>query len=81
MVLSAPDLWRATRKPKPKEGERLFHLDGYFKNGGHATYGMYFPEPTYDETRAFVVKILEGKDKPVSSSMPAAPKPEPTPKP
>lgn len=75
------DIWRATRKPEPKEDERLFHLDGYFKNGGHATYGMYFPEPTYDETRGFVVKILEGKDKPVSSSMPAAPKPEPTPKP
>ena len=74
-------IWRETRKPKPKEGERLFHLDGYFKNGGHATYGMYFPEPTYDETRAFVVKILDGKDKPVSSTMPAAPKPEPTPKP
>jgi len=75
-------IWRETQKPKPKEGERLFHLDGYFKNGGHATYGMYFPEPTYDETRALVVKILEGKDKPMSSAMPAAPpKPEPTPKP
>ncbi len=60
-------IWRETKKPKPKEGERLFHLDGYFK-GGHATYGMYFPEPTYDETRTKVVQILEGKNKPVSSS-------------
>ena len=75
------DIWRETRNPKPKEGERLFHLDGYFKGGGHATYGMYFPEPTYDETRGFVVKILEGKDKPMSSTTPAAPTPEPTPKP
>lgn len=74
------NIWRETRNPKPKEGERLFHLDGYFKGGGHATYGMYFPEPTYDETRGFVVKILEGKDKPMSSTMPA-PKSEPTPKP
>lgn len=75
-------IWRATRKPEPKEGERLFHLDGYYKNGGHATFGMYFPEPTYDETRALVVKILEGKDKPISSSMPAAPaKSETKPKP
>lgn len=75
------NIWRETRNPKPKEGERLFHLDGYYKNGGHATFGMYFPEPTYDETRAFVVKILEGKDKPMSSTMPAAPKPAATPKP
>lgn len=75
-------VWRETTKPKPKEGERLFHLDGYFKSGTHATYGMYHPEPTYDETRAFVVKILEGKDKPVSATIPGAPaKAEPTPKP
>lgn len=61
------NIWRETTKPTPKEGERLFHLDGYFMNG-HATYGMYHPAPTYDETRAIVVKILEGKAKPVSSS-------------
>jgi tetratricopeptide (TPR) repeat protein len=74
-------VWRETRKPKPKEGERLFHLDGYYKGGGHATFGMYFPEPTYDETRAKVVSILENKSKPVSSSIPGSPKSEPTPKP
>lgn len=56
-------IWRATRKPTPKEDERLFHLDGYFK-GGHATYAMLFPEPTYDEVRARVVKILEAKSQP-----------------
>jgi tetratricopeptide (TPR) repeat protein len=75
-------VWRETRNPPPKEGERLFHLDGYFKSGSHATYGMFFPEPTYDETRARVVKILEGADHPFSSTVPAqAPKAEPTPKP
>ena len=58
------NVWRETTKPTPKEGERLFHLDGYFKNGGHATFGMFAPEPTYDEIRARVVKILEEKAKP-----------------
>jgi tetratricopeptide (TPR) repeat protein len=56
-------VWRETTKPTPKEGERLFHLDGYFK-GGHATYDMIFPEPSYDDVRARVVKILEAKGKP-----------------
>lgn len=51
-------VWRETRKPPPKPDERLFHLDGYFKNL-HATYGMYFPEPSYDEVRAKVIEILE----------------------
>jgi hypothetical protein len=53
-------IWRETRNPRPKDNERLFHLDGYFKGGGHATYGMFFPEPTYDEMRAKVIQILEG---------------------
>jgi hypothetical protein len=29
---------------------------------------MYFPEPSYDELRAIVIRILEGKDSPISSS-------------
>jgi len=57
-------IWRETTKPTPKDGERLFHLDGYFKGGGHATYGMFAPEPTYDDVRARVIKILEEKSKP-----------------
>lgn len=75
-------IWRETTEPKPKEGERLFHLDGYFKNG-HATYGMYFPEPSYDEVRSKVIQILEGKGKAVSSSttVPTEAKPETKPKP
>lgn len=74
-------IWREMTKPTPKPEERLFHLDGYFK-WGHATYGMYAPEPTYDAIREKVVRILEQKDKPASSSTFASPpKAEPTPAP
>lgn len=60
-------IWRETAKPKPKADVRLFHLDGYYK-WGHATYDMFAPEPSYDETRNRVIRILEGKDKAISSS-------------
>lgn len=69
-------IWRETTKPKPKEGERLFHLDGYF-DWGHATYGMYFPEPSYDDTRKKVIEILEGRAKAASGTvLPGKKKPE-----
>lgn len=74
-------VWRASKKPAPKADERLFHLDGYFKNGSHATYGMYFPEPSYDEMRAKVIEILEKKASPVSSTTVAGPETKPAPKP
>lgn len=51
-------IWRETTKPTPKEGERLFHLDGYYK-WGHATHGWFFPEPSYDVVRARVINVLE----------------------
>jgi len=74
-------IWRSTRKPTPKEDERLFHLDGYYP-GRHVTFGMFFPEPSYDETRAKVVQILEGKGNALSSSTyPSEAKPEPKPSP
>ena len=60
-------IWREVEKRKPEE--RLFHLDGYFKNGSHATYGMYVKEPTYDETREIVRKILEKEQKPISATI------------
>lgn len=60
-------IWAELNKEKAARGERLFHLDGYFK-WGHATYGMYHPEPSYDEVRKTVVAILEGKQSPISSS-------------
>jgi tetratricopeptide (TPR) repeat protein len=73
-------MWHETMKPRPKKEERLFHLDGYFPNG-HATYAMIAGEPSYDETRDMVMKIVAGQLKPASSSTwaspPAAdPKPE-----
>jgi hypothetical protein len=61
-------LWRERTKPTPKPDERLFHLDGYFK-WGHATYGFFAPEPSYDDIKRTVVKILEGQDKPLSSTI------------
>ncbi|HEX6279582.1 MAG TPA: hypothetical protein VFZ49_06140 [Pyrinomonadaceae bacterium] len=66
-------IWRETTKPTPKEGERLFHLDGYFKNGAHATYAMFPGEPTYEATKKMVTGVLEKKFKPVSATIPAAP--------
>lgn len=60
-------VWRETADPKPKPGERLFHLDGYFK-GGHSTYGIYRQEPAYDEVRSSVIGILEKAITPVSST-------------
>ena len=60
-------VWRETTKAKVEKDARLFHLDGYFP-WGHATYGMYHPEPSYDEIRKVVVNILEGKTSPVSTS-------------
>lgn len=64
-------IWQETSNPKPKKGVRLFHLDGYFRNGGHATYGMFPGEPTYEETRKLVVDILEKNKKPISATVPA----------
>ena len=65
-------IWQETTKPKPKKGVRLFHLDGYFPNG-HATYGMFPGEPTYEETRKLVVDILEKSKKPISATIQAQP--------
>ena len=60
-------IWHETTKPRPKDEDRLFHLDGYY-DWGHATYGMYSPEPSYDAVREIVTEILEQKRQPVSSS-------------
>ena len=73
-------IWREGKNPKPKDDERLFHLDGYFKNG-HATYGMYSPEPPYDAVRAKVIEILEKNTSPISSTIYRSAEPKPTPKP
>jgi tetratricopeptide (TPR) repeat protein len=75
-------IWHESTKPKPRPEERLFHLDGYFK-GAHATYGMYTKEPTYDQVRDQVIKILEGRVRAASTSTvnPAAQEPAQKPKP
>lgn len=74
-------IWRETQNPRPKPDQRLFHLDGYFQNGRHMTFGMFTPEPSYDEVRAIVIKILEKKYDPISTIAPASPKPTPKPSP
>jgi tetratricopeptide (TPR) repeat protein len=60
-------VWHETTTPRPREEDRLFHLDAYY-DGGHATYRMFAPEPPYDQTRDAVVGILENRIKPQSSS-------------
>jgi tetratricopeptide (TPR) repeat protein len=52
-----------------KDGDRGFHLDGYF-NGGrtHKTYQFYNKEPSYDDVRPAVIKIIEGKGTALSGS-------------
>ena len=72
-------IWRESKNPKPKDDERLFHLDGYFKNA-HATYGMYAPEPSYDFVRGKVIEILEKNPHPLSSTIYPSPEAKPTPK-
>ncbi len=47
--------------------DRLFHLDGYYPDGKHETYGFFINEPSYDEIKKAVLKILSGDSNPVSS--------------
>lgn len=64
-------VWRQVEKRGADE--RLFHLDGYFPNGSHATYGMFTKEPTYEETRQMVVNILAKKQNPISATIVSTP--------
>lgn len=50
------------------EKDRIFHLDGYWRNGSHATYGMYKNQPNYKKIREQVTKILSEKKKPISET-------------
>ncbi len=61
------NLWHQNTTPAPPADLRLFHLDGYWDNG-HATYGMFVGEPTYEAIRALIVSILKKEVSPVSSS-------------
>ena len=50
--------------------ERLFHLDGYWDDGSHATYDFYRNRPDYQKIRQEVARIIKGEQKPVSSTTP-----------
>ena len=56
---------------KLPEGDRYFHLDGYY-NGGkhHKTFGFFPGEPSYKSTRSMIVNVVGGKAKALSSSGP-----------
>jgi tetratricopeptide (TPR) repeat protein len=68
-------VWHETTKPPPPPDARLFHLDGYWENG-HITYAMFPSEPSYDEVRALVVKILSKELKPISGTSASPPNPK-----
>nr|WP_246356978.1 tetratricopeptide repeat protein [Pyxidicoccus fallax] len=51
-------------------GVRIFHLDGYFPDGAHQTFGFFDGEPSYDAIRELVVEVLRGKRKPASGTSP-----------
>ena len=52
------------------KNERMYHLDGYYPDGVHATFGFFTKEPSYEDTRKSVIAILQGKKQPTSSSKP-----------
>lgn len=56
---------------KIKPGERGWHLDRYFPDDRHETFGIYYKEPSYDVIKKRVVAIVEGRLEPVSSMTPA----------
>ncbi len=60
----------ARNSGKISKDQRYFHLDRYFPDDKHETFRFFVGEPTYDETRKLVVKILEGKLEPESSMTP-----------
>ena len=60
-------IWAEKNKARSKAGIRLYHLDGYY-SWGHATYGFFEGEPSYDDIRKSVVGILGEKLKPVSTT-------------
>lgn len=51
------------------ENERRYHLDGYWDDGAHATYGFYRNRPDYQEIRKEVRRIINGDQKPISRSI------------
>ena len=66
--------WHARTQPAPPPDVRLFHLDGY-REDRHFTYTMFPGEPSYDEFRDLVVKILKKELHPVSVTIASPPTP------
>ena len=56
-----------SKKPLPN-GERYYHLDGYYDNGGHETFGFFEGMPKYDAIKANVSDIVSGKAEPTSGT-------------
>ncbi len=50
--------------------QRYFHLDRYKSDGKHETFGFFSTEPSYDDTRQLVERILKGQLEPESSMTP-----------
>jgi len=65
---SATEFARAEGSIGPKE--RSYHLDGYWRDGSHATYNFYRNRPDYQKVRKEVEQIIKGEKKPVSSMTP-----------
>ncbi len=51
-----------------KKGERRFHLDGYYPDGAHRTFGFFTGNPGYDQIKKLVKKIVTGKTKAISGT-------------
>lgn len=69
---SATDFARAQGTIAPNE--RQYHLDGYWNDGSHATYGFYRNRPDYQDIRNAVQQIIKGEKQAMSSMTPQAPK-------
>jgi hypothetical protein len=67
---SITQLARASNAIKPNE--RVYHLDGYWGDGTHLTYGIYHKKPDYDWTKEKVVAILENKLEAITSATPVS---------
>src|SRR5262245_24405593 len=59
--------WQITEPPPDR---RIYHLDGYWPGGAHATYDFYKGMPSYETIRAVVIEVLEGRRRPISGVTP-----------
>ncbi len=59
-------------KPDFPKDKRMFHLDRYFPSGRHELFAFYPGEPTYDEVRPVVIRIIEEKQQVISWSRPTS---------